>query len=490
MFAPPTNSLRPVLSRTDVWIVAVLALFTLVVRGAWFGDPNADLDEQLYSLIANAMLEGQVPFVDLWDRKPYGLFAIFALAHAVVGPGPEAYQVLAAIFTVIGATLTYLLAREQADRATSAGAGLFYVVLLPVFGAHSANSEAFFVPMMLAMAVLVRDPGHPRAVVRGMAAMLIGGIALQTKYTVLPQCLFFGVWALWGQYRRGMPLPRLVALSAGFGALGLLPTALIAAGYALAGHWDAFVFANFVSFFDRLPGPSGRFPLVFVVFFVLIAALALGGMNAARRSWPRPWPQPYIFAILWLLASLATTLLPSTLYLYYLAAMIPSCVLVSLPLFENKPGARLNLPVLMPAVVYLAMVPYQYSLSRENRAGIQQLADAITPQIDAAGGRCLYVFDGPTALYPMTGSCLPTRFIYPDHLNNALERNALGIRQEAEVARILATRPPVIVTADTPVTPQNPAAKGLVDRTIAREYRLATKAEVHERQILVWVLRQ
>ena len=91
MFPPPASRPQPSLSKADLWVVAVLALFTFVVRGAWFGDPNADIDEQLYSLIGNAMLDSQVPFVDLWDRKPYGLFALFAMAHAVGGPGPEAF---------------------------------------------------------------------------------------------------------------------------------------------------------------------------------------------------------------------------------------------------------------------------------------------------------------------------------------------------------------------------------------------------------------
>lgn len=489
MFAPPASRLQPAVTRTDLWVVAGLALFTLAVRGAWLGDANADIDEQLYSLIGRGMLEGQIPFVDLWDRKPFGLFAIFAVAHALGGPGPEAYQGLAAAFTVVGATLTYTMARDQADRGTAAGAGFLYIVLLTIYGAHSANSEAFFVPMMLAMAVLVRDPAHPRAVLRALTAMLIGGIALQVKYTVLPQCLFFGAWVLWGQYRRGMPLPRLAGLAAVFAVLGVLPTAVVAAGYALAGHWDAFVFANFVSFFDRLPAPSGRFPHIFVIFFVLLAVLALRGMSAARRRWTGRWPQHYVFAVLWLLASLATVFLPSTLYFYYLGALIPACVLVSLPLFERKAGARINWPVLLPAVIYLAVLPFQYGISRENRAGIQRLADAIAPHVDPQAGRCLYIFDGPTALYRMTGSCLPTRFIYPDHLNNALEANALGIKQVDEVARILAARPPVIVTAAQPLTLQNPATKGLVEQTIARDYRLLTRQDVHERQIRAWVRR-
>lgn len=480
----------PLLARADLWVLAGLALFTFVVRGAWIGDPNADVDEQLYSLIGNQMLYGAVPFVDLWDRKPWGLFALFAAFHAIGGPGSAAYQVAGALFTLGGAVLVFTLAREQADRMTAAAGAALYVVLCSINDAHSGNSEVFFIPMMVGMALLVRDPDHPRAVARALAAMLLGGITLQVKYTAIPQCLFFGLWALWGQYRRGMGLGPLALLAAGFGALGLLPTVLVSIGYALAGHWDAFAFANFVSFFDRLPSATGRFHPIMMSFFLVQIALSLLGIRAAKRIWPERLPQAYVFAMLWMAASIATVFLPSTVYRHYIAAMIPACVLLTLPLFHReRESAKPNWPALIPAAVYLLIVPYQYHVSHENRSATFRLAEAIVPHLDATAGKCLLIFDGPTSLYQLTGSCLPSRLIYPDHLNNALEMEALGVRQEDEVARILATRPPVIVTAEKPLTPQNLAAKDQVDAAIARDYRLIAQEELHHRLVYAWARR-
>lgn len=493
MFAPPERPLQHAsLGRADIWVVVLLALYTLIVRGAWFGDPNADFDEQLYSLIGNAMLDGYLPFVDLWDRKPFGLFAIYAFAHAIGGPGPEAFQLLGTLFTLAGALMTFVLARDVADRLTSAAAGLLYIVLIATYGAYSGNSEVFHVPMMLAMALLVRDPDHPRAVARALIAMLIGGLALQVKYTVLPQCLFFGLWALWGQYRRGTGLVSLVGLAAVFGLLGILPTALVGAAYAMAGHWDAFVFANFISFFDRLPVSAGRLRSRIAIGLLPLAGLALLGVNSARRQRASALGS-YRFIGLWSAAALATVFLPSTIYLYYLAAIVPPGVLLSLPLFA--PGAEgdgklTRLAVFLPAALYLLLMPFQYVLTQENRTATERLASAIAPHIDAGAGRCLLVFDGPTSLYRMTGSCLPTRFIYPDHLNNALERTALGIRQEDEVARILAGRPPVIVTSDSPVTPQNPEALRRIRTAIARDYREIARESLHKRTVRAFVLRE
>ena len=462
-------------------------LAVVVVRAPWIGNPNADIDEQLYSLIGNAMLGGKLPFVDLWDRKPFGLFAIFAAAHAIGGPGPAAYQVLAAIFTLAGALMTYALSRHLVDRVTAAGAGLLYVMLISTYGSHSGQTEAFHVPMMLAMALLVHDPEHPNALRRALVAMLIGGLALQVKYTVLPQCLFFGLWALWGLHNRGAGAARLVRLAMVFAALGLLPTVAVGAFYAAIGEWQAFLFANFTSFFDRMPAPVGRFSPDHRLFLMpLVMLLVLGAYAAARMSPPRN-TRIYIFIVLWLFASLGTVYLPATVYRYYYAALVPTVVLFALPLIDRRGGGARWLPLalILVGMATILFLPRQYAQSQEQHATIDRLAGVIAPHVDD-DENCLWIFDGPTSLYSLTNSCLPTRFIYPDHLNNALERHSLGIEQDEEVARILATSPPIIVTADTKFTIQNEDAGRLVEQALDAHYRELASGTLHQRKIRVW----
>jgi hypothetical protein len=99
------------------------------------------------------------------------------------------------------------------------------------------------------------------------------------------------------------------------------------------------------------------------------------------------------------------------------------------------------------------------------------------------------VFDGPTVLYRTTGTCPPTRFVYPDHLNNALETPALGIDQAAEIARILANRPGVIVTASEPVTVQQPRNLALIREATERDYRPLITVTQHSRELTAWVRR-
>ncbi|MEX0341583.1 MAG: ArnT family glycosyltransferase [Erythrobacter sp.] len=470
-------------------VVLLLTACALVVRLPYLGDANADIDEQLYSLIGNAMLDGKLPFVDLWDRKPFGLFLLYALAHAIGGPSPLAYQLFATGFAVLGALLTRQLAMTLVDRTTAMGAAVLFVILMAIYGPHSGQTEIFHVPAMLAMALLVRDPEHPQAIGRALAAMLIGGLALQVKYTVLPQCAFFGLWALWGQFRQHGSVIRTVRLGAGFAALGLLPSGLVGLFYLAIGEWDAFWFANFVSFFDRLPSPTGRLVTGDALFlFPLAALVALGGYAALRLRVAMD-KRSYAFFTAWLLASLATVFLPSTVYAYYYAALVPAAILLAMPFLDRRGPLRFG-PLAVVIALFFSLLYYgtRIDATQRSRTGMAQLAETIAPLVDDKS-RCLWVFDGPTALYRETGSCLPTRFIYPDHLNNALERDSLGIRQIDEVRRILALRPPVIVTADIPFTAQNEDVKALVMQTVRTDYELVLRAPIHARTISVWAHR-
>jgi hypothetical protein len=472
------------------WLaVAVLVLVVLATRALWFGNPVAEFDEQLYSFIGWRMTQGDVPYVDLWDRKPFGLFAIFALAHSMFGPSPIAYQIVASLSALAGALLVYALSRELVDRVSATVAGALYLMLMATYGSQSGQSEIFHTPLMLAMLWLVRDWQRPDAAKRALIAMLIGGLALQVKYTVLPQCAFFGAYALYGQWRRGAGLPALARLAALFAFLGVLPTVIVALLYLGWDELDAFWFANFVSFFERAPSPFGRFRSTLLIGMIPIAVLVVLGFYAALRlNPPRNWRTYGLYAG-WGLATLATVMLPATVYLYYYGALVPAAVLMALPLIDRRAPAKF-----IPAVLllfgagYLLNLPERYSRSQNERRTEARLSATIAPYVGSERD-CLYVFDGPTALYRTTGTCLPTRFVYPDHLNNALETDSLGVSQTEELGRILATRPGVIVTADKPMTAQSEENLALVAATVRRDYRPLITASLHNRGVTAWVRR-
>ena len=482
------RALHPTASQTrdEVrWFAPViLALVVIATRAIWLGDPAADYDEQLYSLIGLRWLDGALPYADLWDRKPAGLFALFAIAHAIGGPSPVAYQVMAMGFTFAGSLLLYALARPLADRWGALLAGGAYSLMLPLYGSHAGQSEVFFLPLLLGALYLLTSDRRHLNLERAIAAMLVCGLALQVKYTALPVCAALGGLALYRFHRQGAKPSALLRHAALFAAIGIAPTLIAGAIFFSLGAGEAFWWANFGSFFLREGAGRWRGDLPIALLPVVVPAL-LGLWAALRLSPPRDGALYASYAV-FAAGLVGTVLLPGTLYLYYLAALVPASLLLALPLFaSSRPLAR-TIVLLMFGFYALFYVGLdQTGKSAQRRAGVAHLTQAVAPLVDR-NGECLWIFDGPSVLYTTTDSCIPTRFVYPDHLNNALETNALGVDQTGEVARVLAMRPPVIVTASDPLTRQNMAARKLVANALQRDYEPLANAELGKRTVRAW----
>lgn len=484
---PTTPQARPGQTpRTAGWL-ALIALVAVATRLVWLGDQAPDYDEQLYSLIGQRMLQGDLPYVDLWDRKPLGLFALFALAHAIGGPDALTYQVLAALFVVAGAWLAFALARKLVDDVTACGVGLAYPALLYAYGSLSGQSEAFLLPLMLGMVWLVADMDRGQAVAKALAAMALGGLALQIKTTALPQCLALGLAALW--HLRALGLLRLAGLATAFALLGVLPTALVGIFYAAQGEFHWFWFATAGSNMARVAETGERLIAQHLPALSPLLAITLGGLYAAWRLNPPRNPAFYRLLVWWSLSVLAGIYLPNNVSIYYFAAFVPCALLLACPLIDR--GSKMGwipLAVLLGASALLLNVPRHMEESRTGRVSLDRLAATIRPHVGTQGP-CLLVFDGPTALYRLTASCLPSRVVYPDHWNDVMESDSLGLDRLAELRRVLANKPGAIVTGDDPVAEQDRQVQALVRATLAREYRHATSGKIRSRVYHVWLRR-
>lgn len=485
----PLPRARAHAGQIDWPVLAGLALLIVLIRGTSFGNPVSEMDDQLYSFVGWRMLHGELPFTDWFDRKPFGLFALFAAAHAVGGPSEMAYQVLAMLFTLGGAALTFHLTRPLADRAGCTIAAAFYVVIMSAYGGNSGQSEAFFVPLMLLAMALVRDPARADAPRRAVLAMLLCGAVLQIKYTVLPQCLFLGLWVLWGQFRGGANMALLARNAAVYAALGVLPTALVGLFYLSLGEFEAFWYANFISFFERNPVYASRFNASQIMWGVLLALPLLGALYYGLRVEAPRDRRLYGFYAMWSVSVAATVLLPKTIYMFYLASLAPCLALLAIPFYARGTLLRAG-PAAGLLVFYISILnlPDRYVREAGEARDFAPFVAEVAGRVNAAD-RCLYIYDGPMALYRLSGGCTMTTRIYPDHLNNALETGAVGVDQVAELERIFAARPAVIVTASRAVTPQNPASLALVTLVTNRDYTPVAHTRIATRIITAWALK-
>jgi hypothetical protein len=294
------------------------------------------------------------------------------------------------------------------------------------------------------------------------------------------------MYALFWQHRNGVEIVAIVRRAVVYAALGILPTFCVGTFYFLSGSWESWWFANFESFFLRNAG--GRFNPFVLAYAIPLIAVTVSGWYAAVRIVRPDSQDTYRLVIVWTSGCFLSVLLPGTTYLYYLAAACPATVLSAVPLFDERgPAGKWSLIFsIIIAVIFLN--PYErWIQSRANTVNAERLAEAVSDHVGPGRG-CLLVFDGPTSLYRMTDSCTLSRFVYPDHLNNALEKDALGVDQLSLVEDLLASQPPVIVTADLALTRQNPFAKDAVNGEVSAHYQYLHSEEIGGRRITAWTL--
>ncbi len=457
-------------------IFAFITLLAMIVRLPGFGDPAPDFDEQLYHLAGLEMLKGQMPYVDVWDRKPFGLFAIYAFA-ALIGHGmPISYQFLAAAFAAVGASQVYCIGRRFGDMWASLVAALIYLISFPLFAAPSGQSEVFYIPLLLGMLQLTiaacESGSMEKARKSALIAMLLGGLALQIKYTVLPQCAFFGFAMLWRLHRLGVPPLHLAKNAAIFAGIGLAPTLAVTLGYAATGHFGTYFYANFESIFSRgkLVGPMADSYIRWIgwgsgwlwVTTAIGAALVLIRWRSCRFG--------YGLVALFTAASLSSIFMVGNIYVHYFIPAAAGLALLSVPAFSKGPLNRF-----LSVIAILLACGYSHFdtlIFRGNidRATIPRIAATLSPFVGKKAS-CLFVYDGPMALYQATGSCLPSRYPFPDHLNNALEIESIGVDTGDEVRRIFANRPGAVVTTNLIAVPRrNEITAKIVNEEVAKNY--------------------
>ena len=104
-------------------LVATLGL-TWLLRMNFWGQP-LQLDEGVYSYIGWGMFEGLVPYRDVFDHKPPGIYLLYALAFLLFRPADLSIKIFATIYTLGTILVVFLLAVEWPAKRPGAWLGCF-----------------------------------------------------------------------------------------------------------------------------------------------------------------------------------------------------------------------------------------------------------------------------------------------------------------------------------------------------------------------------
>lgn len=480
------------LTRRSLPVLFIL-LCTFLFRSQHFGSPDIDYDEPFYLLAGDKLLHGAIVYTDIWDRKPIGLFLLYAFARLFGGGGFLQYELLAASFAAATAVFIWLISQRYVGRWASTLPALAYILWQEPYyggGGQAAIFYNLFTATSVWLALRAKDSAHVQVVKRaGALAMLLMGCALQVKYTALPEGVFFGLAFLAILYRKNEPLSAIVKTALAYVALAIAPTGLVAIYYLAIGHFHDFYYANFKSIFDRLRlDPSFISYNLNYIWIVAVPLLicAILGFNRLRIQEIARKRGDHLFLGGWMVAALVGFAMIGNYYFYYFMPVLLPLAVLCAPLFAQRAIGVMTAVLLTLWPLYVS--DYWAGDARDRRiASISALTRMIEPHIRT---RCLYIFDGPAALYLTTHACIPTRFAYPDHLSNDVERPALGVNAETEMKRIMASRPGVIVTSPRKLVPfRNAITSRILDQTLRAHYYELGSVVHKGRPILVYVLR-
>jgi 4-amino-4-deoxy-L-arabinose transferase-like glycosyltransferase len=479
-------------------LVALLLVVAIAARAAQFGNPAVQVDDEFYLLTGDRMLHGALPYVDIWDRKPVGLFLIYAAIRLLGGAGVVEYQIVATLFAVATALVIARIARSVTGPHGAAAAGVVYILYLGIFGGEGGQSPVFY-NLFVALAAWVmtgiarRSDFGARGFGLGLAAMLLIGVAMQVKYSAVFEGLFFGLALLWLGWQRGARPGVLVAMGGAWVAAALLPTLAAWGYYAAIGQGDAFVQANFLSILDRSSDGTGIVLKRLGWMLLCLAPLALAA--GFGRPMMRPASEDVRRLLQgWAISAIGGVLIFGTYFDHYALPLIaPLCVLAAAWFGDGQGGlmiasARAQWRIPAGAAMMVLITGVSLTIVNDNRRDrgwgpqVDKMAAFIRPQLHD----CLYVFDGEPTLYRLTGSCLPTRWPFPSHLSLTRESRALGIDPLAEVERIMARKPEFVVGSTRPDPDLNPKVLGYMTALLARDYVPALEVPVGSRSRIVY----
>ena len=474
---------RPAIERAEPYRAAAFVLVVAFAVRLWdFSNPVIHVDEQYYLLVGDRMLHGDLPYVDIWDRKPIGLFLLFAAIRLLPGDGILAYQIVATLAAAATAWLAWRGARMlDAASAGALGAAAAYLLLLSLLGGRGGQAPVFYdLPVTAAVLLTLRLPALARqhavaAIVgSGVAACLLAGIAIQMKYTAAIESAFVGCAHLWFLHRTRASLAGVASVAVGWTLAGLAPTLLAILYYQAQGPEAiaAFAFANFGSIALRAGYPAAQLAMRLLGIAAILSPLATCAWFAIRAR-PRDGDagSRWRLAIGWLVAALGGFLAIGTFFDHYALPLIaPLAILAGATFARSRRATAAVLALALMLVLVLAAG----AIRRDDGAGARAVAHVVARN---SGGGCPYVFIGDTITYRLADTCLPTAYAFPNLLAYSTEQGATGIDEAAEVRRILAAGPPVIVTSDRRLSIWNVESLRAVKRALRRDYRpvFATK---------------
>jgi 4-amino-4-deoxy-L-arabinose transferase-like glycosyltransferase len=328
------------LSYVEALFLLALALIPILLYLPFIGMPF-ERDEGVYATIAQGILDGKVPYRDLFDNKPPLVYAWYAVSFTLFGESVFAPRILAALALSLTAVLLYQQARLALPKGAAYTAAILFAIStgLPWVALH-ANTEAYLLlPLVASLLAFTRGMKDGKL---GwfLAAGLLAGLAMMTKQVAMWNLLALAMVTLVWQHKTYGMNWRAVAPVFWLFTGTLISLAAVALPFALTGSLDDFLYANLsynwvyvrlITWAERLEYMGA------IIFFLAVAAPFVAGAAAGlvvifRR---RAQAMDYVL-ILWAIASAIGVASGGRFFPHYFLQLMPSlAVLTGIVIYDR-----------------------------------------------------------------------------------------------------------------------------------------------------------
>ncbi|HEY9750583.1 MAG TPA: hypothetical protein V6C63_18015 [Allocoleopsis sp.] len=174
---------------TGFFALFYLIVLSFLVRFPSFFKDVINWDESTFILLGQSLLDGHLPYTELWDLKPPLLWGAFALFILTLGKSIISVRVAGTICVALIAWFTYLIGSDIRSSKVGLISGTLVVFGASLIGVEFSavlSEHVALVPMMAAILVLVRQRiGIKQLSLIGFLMLTASMIRLNLAYTAL-----------------------------------------------------------------------------------------------------------------------------------------------------------------------------------------------------------------------------------------------------------------------------------------------------------------
>lgn len=428
------------------------------------------------------MLQGHAPYTAVWDNKPIGIYIIYCLALLIFGNSVTSLFIAGAIAIATTCYFLYLLGSKINDNKNiGLLTGILYAIFTLGSGGIFTNTEIFFAPFavsafyLLFSGLINSNKPITKSLFKLFAIGLLMGIGFQIKQVVLFE--FIAILLILGIYRyrqfsitNRIPLGEIIQNNAILICGFILPFLTTSLYFAVSGHFNDYVHANFSANLARVSGESlslGNFATGFIIQFksnlLLWASLALipfylivskDNNTLEKRN------LTYLF--IWLAMAFLGVCAPKSFYVHYFLQLFPIlCLLCSYLIAKTIQSEGIDIAKKLIILILIIAQPLFVNVYPAFKVGVQTAYQQTIKKVDNWGNNAatvaaylqnkinkndyIYVADYETVIYYYVPAKAPTKYVFFDFLLVPKLISVAGVDAVQELDSIFRKQPKYVV---------------------------------------------